>query len=48
MFGHCLNLNLLNKYLEAVIECLEPNIFNENVDVLFDFFNLLKKHHLSH
>ena len=30
-----LGLNLLNKYLELIISCLEPKIFDEKVEALF-------------
>ena len=33
MFEDSLYLNLLNKYLEVFIQCLEPKIFNEKDDV---------------
>ena len=29
---------LSNKYLEVIIYCLEPQIVNEKVEVLFDFY----------
>ena len=32
---YILDLALSNKYLEVIIQCLEPKIFNEKVDVLF-------------
>ena len=31
------DLALSNKYLEAIIQSLELEIFNEKVEVLFDF-----------
>ena len=34
------DLGLSNKYLEAIIQPLEPKIFNEKVEVLFDLFIL--------
>ena len=33
-----LDLALSNKYLEMVIQCLEPKILNEKVEVLFGLF----------
>ena len=31
--SHNMNLALLNKYMEVIIQCLETKILNENVDV---------------
>ena len=36
MKTNSLNLALSNKYLEVIIECLELEMFNENVEVIFD------------
>ena len=33
-----LDLVLSKKYLEMIIQCLEPKILNEKVEVLFGFF----------
>ena len=35
---YSMNFALFNKYLEVVILCLEPEIFNEKVEVLFVYF----------
>ena len=32
---------LSNKYLEVIIQCLEPKLFDDKVEVLFDFFFIL-------
>ena len=32
---YSLDLALSNKYLEAIIQCLELKLFNEKVEVLF-------------
>ena len=32
-------LALLDKYLKLIIRCLEFEILNKKVEVLFDFFN---------
>ena len=31
---------LSNKYLKVIIQCLEPKLFDEKVEVLIDFFYL--------
>ena len=36
------DLALSNKYLEVIIQSLEPRIFTEIVGVLFDFFNFIE------
>ena len=35
IFTFSLYLALSNKYLEVIIKCLEPKIFNEKVEILF-------------
>ena len=40
---YILDLALLNEYLEVIATIFEPKIFNEKVDVLFDFFSLKNK-----
>ena len=40
IFSYSPDLALSNKYLEVILECQEPKIFNEKVEVLFDFFIL--------
>ena len=35
---YILDFALSNKYLKVIIHCLEPMIFNEKAEVLFDFF----------
>ena len=35
---YSLDLALSKKYLEVIKQCLEPKIFNEKVDYLFEFF----------
>ena len=36
----CLYYGLLsNKFLKGIYKILEHNVFNEKVEVLFDFFN---------
>ena len=35
MFGHSLYLVLSDMYLEAIIQCLEPEINEDKVDVSF-------------
>ena len=35
LLTHSLELVLSNKYLKVIIECLEPKIFNEKVEILF-------------
>ena len=40
---YSMDLALLNKYLEVVIQCLEPKIFDEKVEFLFVFFILQNK-----
>ena len=38
MFAYSPDLALSNKYFKVFIECLEPKIFDEKVEVLFDLF----------
>ena len=35
---YSLDFALSNKYLEMIIQSLEPKIFNEKVEILFGFF----------
>ena len=42
ILSYSLDLILSNKYLEVVIQCLEPKILNKKVDILFFFFFYLK------
>ena len=37
---YSLDLALSNEYLEVITTIFEPKIFNDKVDVLFDFFTL--------
>ena len=37
------DLALSKKYLKAIIQSSEPKIFDEKVEVLFEFFNLKNK-----
>ena len=37
------DLALSKKYLKATIQSLKPKIFDEKVEVLFEFFNLKNK-----
>ena len=34
------NFALSIKYLEVIIRCLEPKLFDEKVDVLLDFYRI--------
>ena len=43
IFTYSPDLALSKKYLKAIIQSLEPKIFNEKVEVLFDFFNIKNK-----
>ena len=43
ILSYRLNLVLLNEYLIVIATIFEPKIFNEKVDVLFDFFTLKNK-----
>ena len=43
IFTYTPDLVLSKKYLKAIIQSLEPKIFNEKVEVLFDFFNIKNK-----
>ena len=36
IFTYSLDLALSKKYFKAIIQSLEPKIFNEKVEVLFD------------
>ena len=46
---YSLDKALSNKYLEVIIQCLELEIFNEKVEVLFGFFSFFRiKPQLSH
>ena len=36
---YCLDLVLSNKYIQVNIQCLEQEVFNVKVDVLFIFYN---------
>ena len=38
---YSMGLALSNRYLEVIIQCLEPKILNEKVAVLFDFLFIL-------
>ena len=42
------DLALSKKYLKAIIQSLEPKIFNEKVEVLFDFLIYRIKLQLTH
>ena len=38
IFTFTMDFALSNKYLEVIMHCLKPKIFNEKVEVLFDFY----------
>ena len=40
IFIYSLYFFLSNKYLEVIIQSLEPRIFNEKFEVLIDFYRL--------
>ena len=35
---YSIDLALSNKYLKVIIQCLEPKIFNDQAEVLFELF----------
>ena len=41
------NFDLSNKYLETIIKSLEPRMFNEKIEILFDFKILKEKVEVS-
>ena len=41
IFIYSPDLALSNKCFKAIIQSLEPKIFNGKIEVLFDFFNIV-------